>query len=504
MPMADDKPSQVSRCQVLFCQVLFFDVTPIRNLRASPTRLLAWLAVAACLMAWPLPLAAAEADDPCKMLDKRLVDIGTETPAYKKAKEVAEANKTPAAGDKKIVKFAVNELVNRPSPFHAELSSDRLPSPGTAWVTFEDKKITDANVGKLCVKAYAQATSDEPKDVSVRQVFLSEKDDHSKALKVVFQVDPVPGDPLYARVDYLFVGLLEDGTHFTYFKRVTVTNNRTTTLLSLFFVALAYLSLASATYKADDAGDLTGPGWLAYALSPIRISAAWFGEASMSQVQLILFTFIVAGLLFHLWASTGALSDISTGLLTLLGISAVGAGGAKFTQTLKTNPRPETARFLMGKGWYDWRPLPVRTCATLRNLLLTDGRLDVYKFQMAIFTVVVACYVVSSGQTGLGEVKISEAILYLMGISQGVYVGGKAVTDRTTDLDEAVKKMIDLESQILALPDGTQRTARLAEYGNAAKVAVLEFAPLYNRRYRTQPQDAAPTGDNIDPAILRP
>ena len=74
--------------------------------------------------------------------------------------------------------------------------------------------------------------------------------------------------------------------------------------------------------------------------------------------------------------------------------------------------------------------------ATLRNLLLTDGRLDVYKFQMAIFTVVVACYVASSGQTSLGDVKISDTMLYLIGISQGVYVGGKAVTDRTTDLEE--------------------------------------------------------------------
>jgi len=191
----------------------------------------------------------------------------------------------------------------------------------------------------------------------------------------------------------------------------------------------------------------------------------------------------VAGLLFHLWLSTAALSNISTDLLILLGISAVGAGGAKFTQTLKITLKPETARFLIGKGWFDWKRLPARAHATLSKLLLTDERLDVYKFQMAIFTVVVAFYVISAGQTDLGEVKISETMLYLIGISQGVYVGGKAVTDRTTDLENAVAKMMELEKQIQVLQEGTQQTQRTPlqeEYKKAADFAAGEFAPLYN------------------------
>jgi hypothetical protein len=237
-------------------------------------------------------------------------------------------------------------------------------------------------------------------------------------------------------------------------------------------------------------------------LSPIRISAAWFGEPSVSQIQVMLFTFIVAGLLFHLWLDTGVLSEISKDLLFLLGISAVGAGGAKFTQTLKTDLKPETASYLIGKGWYDWSLKPMHDHATLKNLLLTDGRLDVYKFQMAIFTVVVACYVATSGQTSLGDVKISETMLYLIGISQDVYVGGKAVTDRTTDLENAVKKMMDIEKQIAALP-GTadpKRAPLEQEYEKAATFAVREFTSLYNREYPPAPM----ASDKIDPAILKP
>jgi hypothetical protein len=458
-------------------QILRSKFASTRNLHAGSTRLVLSLAVAVCMMVWPPPLVAADAVDPCKILDDRLVSIGKGTDSQKED--------TAADKDRKIIRFAVNQLVKEPSPFLAAPGSQWLPGGGVAWVTFQDKRITDANISKICVRAYSDATGDDPKPLTIRQVFLSEKEH----LKVVFDVPP-SDRPFYSRVDFLLVGVLADTTptYFQYFVRATVTNDRTAVILSFLFVAVAYLFLVWITYDPADVGDLTGVDWLAYTLSPIRITAGWFGDASMSQVQVILFTFIVAGLLFHLWLSTATLSNISTDLLILLGISAVGAGGAKFTQTLKITLKPETARFLIGKGWFDWKLLPARTHATLDKLLLTDGRLDVYKFQMAIFTVVVAFYVISAGQTDLGEVKISETMLYLIGISQGVYVGGKAVTDRTTDLENAVAKMMELEKQILALPEGTQRTAPLEEYKKAATFAAGEFAPLYNREVPADPK----------------
>ena len=96
-------------------------------------------------------------------------------------------------------------------------------------MTFEGKKIADINdadVGKLCVKAYARAKSNEPRDVTIKQAFLdTSKGDNVKRLKVVFQVDAAPSD-LYSGVDYLFVGVLPDATtHFSYSKEVTVANN---------------------------------------------------------------------------------------------------------------------------------------------------------------------------------------------------------------------------------------------------------------------------------------
>lgn len=478
------------------------DLTSAPRWRLRCSALAHALAMTACLLIGLLPFAAAAADDPCSVLESWLKTTGMETAAYKQAKQEAEKKQASAPDP---IRFAINERVKEPSPFRAEPSSQTWPGRGTAWVMFEGKRIAeikDADAGKLCVKVYDRARFDDPRELNVKQAFVdtTTKGDNVKRLKVVFELPPASSD-LYSGVDFLFVGVLTDSaspTFFSYFKEMTVANNRTATALSWLFVIVAYVFLAVATYKPDDAGALRGVEWFAYAASPIRIAAAWFGEASLSQVQVLLFTFIVAGMLFYFWLSSGVLSDISKDLLILLGISAVGAGGAKFTNTLKSELTGETARFLIGKGWYDWELLPQQECATLRNLLLTDGRLDVYKFQMAIFTVVVACYVVTSGQTSLGDVKISDTMLYLMGISAGVYVGGKAVTERTRDLEEAVKKMMEIDK----LP-AAQKTAQVGEYGRAAKIAALEFGPLYNRKIPTvAPHE--PVRDHIDPAILQP
>lgn len=212
---------------------------------------------------------------------------------------------------------------------------------------------------------------------------------------------------------------------------------------------------------------------LLFLLSPVRIAAGVVGDASISQVQVVLFTFIVAGLLFYLWLRTGLLADISSDLLTLLGISAVGAGGAKFTATMKTDIEPGVKGYIIGKGWYNWKSVPAGDSATFRNLLLTGGRLDVYKVQVAIFTLVVAAYVVSSGQTDLGDVKISDTMLYLIGISQDVYVGGKAISDRTSRVEDSVKKMMANEAD---LADAKKKQ----EYDQAELTAKTEFAALYH------------------------
>lgn len=67
------------------------------------------------------------------------------------------------------------------------------------------------------------------------------------------------------------------------------------------------------------------------------------GDASMSRLQLLIFTFVIALSLFLVIASSKELPDISAGVLTLLGISASSylvSKGIQFSKTEGIEDRP--------------------------------------------------------------------------------------------------------------------------------------------------------------------
>jgi hypothetical protein len=387
-------------------------------------------------------------------------------------------------------------FTDRPTLFKPLLDGTSVVAGDPVAVTFQGAQIENIkDISKVCVKAFQ--ADDVTQKIHTQVAITPAASGQPQQLEVTF-VAPKPSNAFFSSTSKpTLVGVLTEPAQpifFGYTAAIKTTPRMATMCEALAFVAFFYGLLAWWTYNRAEAGKLRGGAWLVYALSPVRITAGAFGDASLSQVQVVLFTFIVAGLLFQLWLRTGVLSDISVQLLMLLGISAVGAGGAKFTATIKSGLSEPTAKFLVGKGWSAWEPEPMYQHATFRELLLTDGRLDVYKFQMAIFTVVVAAYVISAGQSDLSDVKISETMLYLIGISQGVYVGGKAVTDRTTDLENAVAKMIDLDKQIQDLnkelggvprpanaADLTRQRADLLAQYRSAQAAAEEYAPLTHK-----------------------
>ena len=454
--------------------------------------------LALSLLIWTSGHAVAQ--NACQNLEEALVTKGKANATYIAEKNDLAKNNKPEPGDERAKELALSLLAGEQPNMTVKLEGDTLAGPGAATIAIEDKSLDapQVEISKLCVKVYSKS-ADKWTSVTVRQIALADKVDKTpKRLNVTFDIK-APGSATVLTpsedVDYLLIATLSDAktaTLLNFSKTLTVRSRWWSFVWTALLVIASYLIIAWATFDPKTANDLTKVNWLIFVLNPVRISAASYGEASMSQLQVLAFTLIVGGLLFHLWMSTLILSDISTDLLKLIGISAIGAAGAKFTHTLKVTPNDQTSRFLIGKGWYNWEKEPLQDHATFKKLLLTDGRLDIYKFQIAIFTLVVACYVISAGQAGLGDVKISETMLYLIGISQGVYVGGKAVTDRTTDLEAAVQKMIDLESKIdMAKAGVTGATpaadlpAVYAEYRKAAITAVQEFTGLQNRKFPT-------------------
>jgi hypothetical protein len=169
-------------------------------------------------------------------------------------------------------------------------------------------------------------------------------------------------------------------------------------------------------------------------LDPVQITANMWGRASLPKLQIFSFSLIVFGLLLYYQVRNGILSGLSEDVLILLGISAVGTAGGRYTHSVKRRLSLESWAWLRRKGWLpskddEKRTSDVASRATWGELITdTENKeFDVYSFQMAIFSVVVAASLMTSSLTGLATFEIPDALLGLLGLSQAVFITGKAM-----------------------------------------------------------------------------
>ncbi len=396
--------------------------TPLVRIPRNLVRLATFAGIA--LIAMGGSPAKAQSQEACTQLDGKLDVVSAADRAIadaddiinaagKSATEVAEAQKRKEAAQKikaatsksDPLQYELNRLSTLPAELRVESSSSSLPGGGQAWFNIVGAPFSDERAN-VCVRLY-QRTTPQPQlaappqpaqqkqppqqtqsaqsenftQVTIAQSyrFVDAADKNTPKYRIIFNVE-APGSPQLQSTDrdYLLVAFFAaakstDSKLLTYFATKSVTHKMPAVIAALVFVGIVYIGLAWATYDPKDMGDLTGLSRDAYAVSPIRITAGVLGDSSISQVQVVLFTFIVAGLLFYLWLRTGLLASISTDLLYLLGISAVGAGGAKYTATLKAELDKKANDFAVAKGWYNWEPIPAANNANLANLLLTGG-----------------------------------------------------------------------------------------------------------------------------------
>lgn len=215
-------------------------------------------------------------------------------------------------------------------------------------------------------------------------------------------------------------------------------------------------------------------------VQPWRI-AGTNGQTSLSQLQMLLFTLIVATLLFYQWLRTGLLQQISTDLLYLIGLSTAGAAGSQISSSLKKDLEPGVYDYLQQLGWFTAPMRATEASAAAAELLMTNKRFDIYKFQMLVFTFVIAAYVLASGADELGDIRISATLLTLMGMSQGAYIGGRAAVDSLTPLQDQVRGMRVLHQRCHASTDPALCAELRRRFAVAAAGAAVMFGNIYWR-----------------------
>lgn len=188
----------------------------------------------------------------------------------------------------------------------------------------------------------------------------------------------------------------------------------------------------------------------AYFLRPPVIMQDAFGHCSLSRFQVLLFTLVITGVYAYVMVRTGSLPNLSNSVLGLLGITLAGSALARVAE----GPVVETPNrlWLLGTGVLD----PTPRLPRWEDLITGEGEIDVTRVQALAFTVFAAAALVVNGTGDLARFEIPDQINYLMGISQAVYVAGKALPRETAKrLNEEVRALRDAERAALDAPADT-------------------------------------------------
>jgi len=149
----------------------------------------------------------------------------------------------------------------------------------------------------------------------------------------------------------------------------------------------------------------------------IRIITTRNGYGSLSRLQMVVWTFVVAASAVYVMVLSGELIEVTTGTLVLLGISgAVTVGSTLHDSTQAAKLAADGAP-----------PVPRRP--RWSDLIVNDDggqrEIDITRVQMLYFTLVTAAFVVMRVLTTYVIPEIPQGFQILMGISNAVYFGSK-------------------------------------------------------------------------------
>ena len=252
---------------------------------------------------------------------------------------------------------------------------------------------------------------------------------------------------------------------------IRVSSSFWSTLSTIAGVVLLYIfaALTSAAVDSKSVG-------VVRRLNPVFITAGSDGRGSLAKLQILFFSMIVFGLLLFIVLRTGVLSDISTTVLMLLGIAAVGSTAAKATELQRSRIDFDNWTWFIGKKWLPKGGLAEINHAKWRDIVTSDGEFDVYRYQSIIFSLVVGGALLAAGINQLASFSIPETLLGVLGLSQVVYVAGKLTSPPSfAELNKATEELRKLERAFAQAVSKASPTSRPATVEAATALAKPEY-----------------------------
>lgn len=303
------------------------------------------------------------------------------------------------------------------------------------------------------------------------------------------------------------VGCTRDGDRadFLATAEFDVSDGRMARALAVVVVVLIYTLAALVALSGRRRRTDVAPTGAWTALHPVVVTQDAMGRGSLSRLQILFFTLIVVGTLFYLFLRTGVVANLSADLLWLLGISGA---GTVLAQAVTANRHPKGAIAFDSLTWLAAHGvLREGRVPRWRDLFFSGGEFDIYKLQNMVFSPFVGLTVMAAGVSDLAALEIPDNLMALLGLSQVVYVGGKAVQPApgAEAIDAAVAAAAAAEAKVQAAylatcaaqgpaPTAEAALARVpaeaAAFRAAARAAADAFA--HNRDEDIQVRTPAP------------
>ena len=148
--------------------------------------------------------------------------------------------------------------------------------------------------------------------------------------------------------------------------------------------------------------------------NPIWFVAGYEGRASLSLAQILIWTMLVFSASFYILEVSGKLLDLTDDILILLGITG---GASLISKIVASNGNEPNSKTQVD--------LPYRYKPKCFDLFQSDGRPDLFRVQMALFSILAVVFVAAQIYSELVFPKFPEGLLALITISNGIYLGSK-------------------------------------------------------------------------------
>lgn len=205
-------------------------------------------------------------------------------------------------------------------------------------------------------------------------------------------------------------------------------------------------------------------------LSPIFICQDAFGYASLARFQVFLFSLVLLGVYAYAFAASLEVPEVSNTVLALTGITL--AGSTLAAAASKPSLESPNRLWLWGTGVLRQS----RRVPRWRDLVTGDGEVDITRVQALGFSLFAACALIFLGAEKLGSFAIPEQLNYLIGLSQAVYVAGKALpVDSLRRLNADLEALRGAEKAAIGKPDASAEVQEYMRLKTGVSVSLMDF-----------------------------